>query len=590
MQSYDPRIALDFIGGRGLALRFLWDETKPGLDSFSPQSKLIFAAGPLTGLVPNSGKLVVAAKSPLTGGYGDGNIGSRAAVQLRKVGLDALIVSGKASKISYLYITDDRAEILGGEELVGLGSFEVEKRLQKKHGKNAGLLSIGPAGERLVRYATIVSQRGRSGGRPGMGAVMGSKNLKAIVIEGSREISVADKDSLDKLRSEAYRTLVSDVNYKFWMRQSTLASVEWAQANGVLPTFNFREGVFEWAGEIGGAKLESLKASQKGCPLCNMVCGAEIRDHEGTISELDYENVAMLGSNLGISDLRQIAVLNRLCDDYGIDTISAGNVIGFLMESYEKKFVKERVEWGDYQRARTILEDIVHRRGLGNSLAEGVKRFGEKIGRESLSWSMNVKGLEVSAFNCHSTPGMALAYATSPIGAHHKDGWIITWEVKLGKDNYDVNKVEKVIESQRIRGGIFEILTVCRFPYGEMHFELEWYLKFLRAATGAELSLDHMFLVADRIYSLLRAFWVREYGNSWSRDFDTPPMRWFSETPTKGPYRDAKLDRGGYNRMLDWYYERRGWDQRGIPRKTTLKKLGLGYVAGELERYIRLTS
>ena len=580
----DGEIALKFLGGRGFAAKILWDDLARGIDPLSPENELVIAAGPLTGLpVPSSGKLVVAAKSPLTEGYGDGSIGTMASVQMRRAGLDAAVIRGRAERPSYLLIEDGEAGILSAEGLWGLGTFEAERRLREEHGKDAGILSIGQAGENLVSYAIIASQEGRSGGRAGMGAVMGSKNLKAIVIRGSREVPLADPRGLRELGGEAYREILEKPNYGFWKRQGTMATLAWSQANGVLPTRNFREGSFEGADGINGDAMEAIKVSQRGCPNCNMTCGNVVEDSNGRQSELDYENVAMLGSDIGLGDLRRVAALNRLADEYGVDTISLGNAIGFAMECSERGLVKERIEWGDFDGAKGLAEDVVHRRGLGGLLANGVKDAAAAIGKGSERWAMHVKGLEISAYDCHSMPGMALAYGTSPIGAHHKDAWVISWEAASGLRGYEEQKVDKVIELQRLRGGLFECLTTCRLPWVEVGFDLAWYPKFLEAATGIGMGFEELYGVADRVYALIRAFWVREYGDRWGPHMDTPPARWFEEVPSGGPSKGARLDRARYADMLQRYYSKRGWDGQGIPKAETLGGLGLGDVARALE-------
>jgi aldehyde:ferredoxin oxidoreductase len=588
-QKFNSEFALSFLGGRGFAVKILWDELTPGIDPLSPENKLVLATGPLTGLpIPSSGKIVVASKSPLTGGYGDGNLGSIAAVELRKAGYDAIVIDGKAEKPCYINIEDDFVEIVNADDLWGLTTFECEKKLKQKHGKNIGVLTIGPAGENLVKYANILSQEGRAGGRPGIGAVMGSKKLKAIAIRGNKDISVANIDDLKKLGADGYTSIKSREGYEFWRRQGTMMTIEWSQENSVLPTYNFREGVFDYAKNIDGYSMEKIKISQRGCPYCNMICGNVVRDFEDRQVELDYENVAMLGSNIGVGDLNLVSTLNRLADEYGVDTISIGNVIGFAMEASERRLISERIEWGDYKAARELIIKIVNREDIGDLLAEGVKKASEKIGVESYEWAMHVKGLEVSAYNCHTAIAMALAYATSPIGAHHKDSWVISWEVKTDRFGVNRSKAEKVIELQRIRGGIFESLTLCRFPWIELGFELEWYLKYLKAATGVTFTIDDLYVIADRIYNLIRAFWIREMGG-WRREMDWPPQRWFNNPLTKGPFKGQKLDRDAYSKLLSWYYEIRGWDENGIPRKTTLKQLGLDYTIEKLEKIVNLT-
>ena len=583
-EQYDESLALNFLGGRGFAAKILWDRLNQGTDPLSPENKLIFAAGPLTGIgLPNSGKFVVAAKSPLTGGYGDGNIGTMAAVHMRKAGYDALIIEGKAQTPVIIHIKDKTTEFLDAEAYWGLSSFETEQQLRKKYSSTVGIVSIGQAGENLVKFATVVSQEGRAGGRPGMGAVMGSKNLKAIIIEGTMSIPLAEPDEMRQLGADGYKEVLAKPLYAFWKRQGTMSTVEWSQENSVLPTFNFRQGVFDKAEGIGGFTMEKMKVSNRGCPQCNMTCGNVIKDSEEKDSELDYENVVMLGSNIGVGNLAQVATLNRMADEFGFDSISLGNVLGFAMEASEKGLISEKIGWGDFEGIKTLINDIAYKRGLGAVLAEGVRAASATIRKGSSDWAMHVKGLEVTAYDCHTAPGMALAYGTSSIGAHHKDAWIITWEIKTGRENYDEGKIDYLIQSQLTRGGLFEALGVCRFPYTPLGLGLKWYQKYLWVATGVQFSLERLNEISDRILNLMRAFWVREYGVGWTRDLDVPPMRWFKEPLTEGPLKGSVLDLEKYNVMLDTYYQKRGWNKNGVPTRITLQKLGLGDVASQLD-------
>jgi len=587
VQELDGFVARDFIGGRGLAAKILWDELPPGVDPLSPHNKLIFAAGPLTGLTNvNMGKLVVAAKSPITGGYGDGNIGAWAGVYMRRAGYDAVVVEGRAERPTYIYIDEKGVQFLDASDLWGLNTWATEDKLQKIHGRDAGVISIGPAGENLVKYAVVVAQRGRAGGRPGMGAVMGSKNLKAVVVKGKGEIPVADR-SINKLGLEAVEQGREMPGYNFWMRQGTTSTVEWAQEASVLPTYNFSEGQFDEFEKIGGAMVEKMEVDLKSCPLCFMPCGHWV-PAEGGVAEVDYENIALLGSNLGIGDLSKVAELNRIADLMGMDTISLGNTLGFAMEASERGLTKEhglKVEWGDYRAARDLALDIAYRRGFGDLLAEGTMRASRRLKAEELA--VQVKGLEVSAYDCHAAPAMALAYATSPIGPHHKDAWVISWEVKTDRLGYTREKAAKVVELQRIRGGWFEAFVGCRLPWVEISLPLDWYPRLFKAATGVDATPDYFNEVGDRIYALIRAFWVREYGR-WSRELDVPPPKWFKRPLTKGPLKGARLDYGKYDEMLSHYYDIRGWDENGVPRRSTLRRLGLDYVAPVLERYVEL--
>jgi aldehyde:ferredoxin oxidoreductase len=567
-----------FLGGRGFAAKILWDEVRE-VDPLSEENKVVFSTGPLTGLpIPSSGKMVIASKSPLTGGYGDGNIGSMAALHLRKAGYDVLIVEGRSEMPCYIAIEDEEVKILEARDIWGGMTFGVQDKPQAKHGKNTGILIIGPGGENLVRFANVISQEGRAGGRPGMGAVMGSKNLKAVVVKGSGSIPVFDANRLREMGKQGYGEIKGKENFDFWIRQGTMQVFEWCNENSCLPTYNFRKGSFRFSKRLDGYALEGAKVDRKGCPLCNMQCGNIIKDAENRDSELDYENVGMLGPNIGMDNLREVGVLNRMADEYGLDTISLGNCLGFLMEASERKLIDARIEWGDFEGCKRIIEDVVKKKDLGEIVFEGVRRASERLGGDSRNWAMHVKGLETSAYNCHACPGMALSFGTSPIGAHHKDAWVISWEISTDRFSYSKEKVEKVIELQRLRGGWFESMTTCRLPWVEVDFGLHWYPKYLEAARGEGISQEGIAELGDRIYTLIRSYWIRE-NRGWSRERDYPPSRWFEEPLTEGDLEGHKLDRARYDEMLSRYYEIRGWDEDGIPQKETLERLGLGDVA-----------
>ena len=588
IEPFDASFATSFLGGRGFAAKILWDTLPAGTDALSPENKLIFAAGPLTGFpLPNSGKLVVASKSPLTGGYGDGNIGTFAAVHLRKAGYDATVVEGKAEKPVFLHVKDKTVEFVDAGDYWGLDSFEAERRLRKIYGRAAGIISIGQGGEKLVKFACAVSQEGRAGGRPGMGAVMGSKNLKAVIFEGSGTLPAAKPEELREEGLAGYREILVKPDYAFWKRQGTLSTVEWSNENSVLPTCNYREGIFDEAEKIGGYAAEKIKVSNRGCPNCNMTCGNVVKDAEGKQAELDYENVAMLGSNIGLGDLGQVAALNRIADEFSLDTISLGSVLGFAMESYEKGLINEKISWGNFEEAKALVTNIACRHGLGDVLAEGVRHAAAKLGGDSADWAMHVKGLEISAYDCHTAPAMALAYGTSPIGAHHKDAWVIGWETENDREGYGEEKAAKVIELQNARG-VFECLGVCRFPLVNLGFEREWYPKYLKAATAQQFTWETLNQISERVSNLVRAFWIREYNGMWSSELDVPPKRWFAEPLSQGPLKGGKLDRAKYDSLLQTYYAKRGWDERGVPKKEKLKQLGLSEVADQLSNKIQL--
>ena len=600
-QPLDKELAYNFIGGRGFAIKILWDELEPGTDPLSPDNLLIVASGPLSGSpVPSSGKMVVAAKSPLTGGYGDGNLGTEVAQYLKAIGYDAIVIKGKAEKPSYIHVSENGVEIKDATPYWGMFAYDTIDALRKDVDKTAGVLAIGPGGEKLIKFSVVVGERTRSGGRPGMGAVFGSKNLKAIVVERNPNIPIYDKEATMELAKESAKDIRNRPMYKEWINKGTMMTIEWSQENSVLPTYNFSEGVFDEYENISGETMfKQYKYKITGCPLCITPCGtqsrAKVEPFKGTEVELDYENVGMLGSNLGIGSLDAVILMNYLADQYGVDTISLGSVMGFAMELHEKGKLPDKykdglkLEFGNVETAIELLNRIVKREGeLGKLLGEGVKKAADVIGNGADLYAVHVKGLEVSAYDCHAAPGMALAYATSPIGAHHKDAWYIAQEVRKDRMSYDRWKAEGVIELQRIRGGMFEYFVGCRLPWVELGYPLDFYPKFFKAITGLEYGMDKFFEVADRIYALIRAFWIREYGH-WSREYDYPPRKWFEVPTTKGPYAGSRLDRAKYGELLNHYYDIRGWDMNGVPKKSTLRRLGLDYVIPTLEKIVPLT-
>jgi aldehyde:ferredoxin oxidoreductase len=578
-ESFSEEFAQKWVGGRGFAAKILFDELKPGIDPLGPENKLVVALGPIAGIpAPNTGKVVVAAKSPLTGFYGDGNLGTRVADQLRKAGYDVLIVEGVAAGPTMLNIEDDKVEFLPADEAWGKGTYFTNEWIYKKYGKNVGVLNIGQGGENKVLYAMIRSLEGRAGGRPGIGAVMGSKMLKAIVVKGTKPIPQARPDEMRKIGIEGLKKSRELDQKSGWSKQSTNAVLAWCNEVNGLPVQNMRKTSHPEASKVDGERLNDARIATYGCPSCTMHCGITIHDKEGRESELDYENIGMLGPNINVFDLKQVGSLNYLCDDYGLDTISAGSVLGFYADAIERGAAKGDFKFGDAEKGKELLWDIATRKGeAGNLLADGTMRMAKAWGKNSIDYAMQVKGLEVAAYNCKSIPGQALANGVAPIGGHHREAWIITFELKHSKrESYGPEKAAKVIELQRIRGGLFEMLVACRFPWVEVGYELENYPKFFNAATGLNWTLENFWTAADRGYAMIKLHYLREFPDTTRKD-DYPPAVWFDKAnaDTEGAQKGVVLEYDKYDSLLQHYYDQRGYDQRGIPTTETLKKLGL---------------
>ena len=592
-EPFSEAFAKTWVGGRGFAVKILFDELKPGIDPLGPENKLIVALGPISGIpAPNTGKAVVAAKSPLTGFYGDGNLGTRVTEQLRKAGYDALIIEGRAERPTLLYIEDDTVEFLPADEVWGKGTFATNDWIYATYGKGVGVLNIGQGGENGVRYATIRSMEGRSGGRPGMGAVMGSKLLKAIVVKGTKPIPQADPAGMKAVGTADLKMVHQIDKDTGWSRQSTTGVLAWCNEVAGLPVQNFRKTSHTEAWKIDGQRLDEARVATYGCPSCTMRCGITVHDKEGHESELDYENVGLLGANLNIFELDQVGSLNYLCDDYGLDTMSAGCTLSFYADAIAHGATTGDFAFGDAERAKELLGLAARREGtVGNLLADGTLRMAKAFGHGAESYAMQVKGLEVAAYNCKFIPGMALAFGVAAIGAHHREAWIITFELKnTTRDSYGPEKAAKVIELQRIRGGMFESIVACRFPWIELGWELSNYPKYFNLVTGLDWTLDDMWALADRVYAMIKLHYLREFPNVTRKD-DYPPAVWFdaANADTEGPIAHMHLDPEKYDGLLQHYYDQRGYDRRGIPTRKLLEQLGLSREADEAARYATLT-
>ena len=590
-ETYTEEFARTWVGGRGFAIKILYDELKPGIDPLGPDNKFIVAVGPIAGIpAPNTGKTVVAAKSPLTGGYADGNLGTRITEHLRRCGFDVLIVEGRAAAPSYIAIEDDKVSILPAGEVWGQGTYVTHDWLYKKYGRAAGVLSIGQAGEVMSRYAVVRSLEGRAGGRPGMGAVMGSKNLKAIVAKGTKPIPQADVPGMKALGAGDLKK-VGDMDKKSgWSRQSTNGVLAWCNEVAALPVRNMRRSHHPDAWKVDGERLNNARVATYGCPNCTMRCGITIHDREGRESELDYENIGMLGPNLEIFDLDQVGSLNYMCDDFGFDTISAGGTLAFYADAIDRDHTTGDFKFGDAERAKELLRLAARREGVGDMIADGSLRMARKFGHGSESYAMQAKGLEVAAYNCKFCPGMALAFGTAPIGGTHKEAWVITYELNQTKrESYGPEKAAKVVELQRIRGGLFEMLTACRFPWVELGWGLENYPIYFNKITGLNWTLDDFWKTSDRVYALIKLFWLREMPDI-TRRFDDPPGAWFdpANADTEGPIAGKILERDKYDGLLQHFYDMRQWDKRGIPTRTLIGTLGLEAEAADAEKYGRL--
>jgi len=573
-----------FIGGKGLGAKYLYEETKPRADPLSPDNVLILMTGPLVGTTaPCASKYAIYTKSPLTNTFLDSYIGGYLGAELKFAGFDGVIIKGKAEKPVYLWITDGKAEIRDAKDLWGLDIHETDKRIREKLGdKEVKVAAIGPAGENLARIACITVDVYRQAGRGGGGAVMGSKNLKAIAVRGRQGVSVPNIEEFIKLTNEITKNDVLTEDNLWAKTDGTPSFLQMTQEGGILPTRNFQMGVFEHANDIDGDAVKKNFVRRRACYGCPLGCSNITRVKEGpfagtVIEGPDYETLALGGSNCYINDVGAITKYNLLCDKLGLDTISTGDVIAFAMECYEKGLITKKdtngleLTFGNVEAYIEMPKLIAYRKAIGNVLAEGVKKAAEKIGKGSDRFAVHVKGSEFPGYEPRGSIGMALAYATSDRGACHMRAWPVSNEVFGDMDPFTTEGKAQLV----IHGGIGQNLYCAKWSLVICDFyAIGWenIARLASAATGWKLSVDDMKVIGERIWNLIRMFNVRE---GLTRKDDTIPYR-IANDPLKGGKADGHVvTLEDLNKMLDEYYKLRGWDKEGRPTKEKLKELKL---------------
>ncbi|MBI5360457.1 MAG: aldehyde ferredoxin oxidoreductase family protein [Planctomycetes bacterium] len=592
LEPVSEKLAREYLGGRGFTAKILYDELKRGIDPLGPENKVVMASGPLAGLcIPAGGKTTFASKSPATGGYGDSNVGGHLASELKYAGYDAIIIEGASPKPVFIYILNDMIEIRDASELWGKGALTAEKILKDKLGDDFQIAIIGPAGENLVKFACVSHDFGRQAGRTGIGAVMGSKKLKAIAIKGTKSIKVKDPKALYEIGKASFQECFKHPSLKIWQDQGTSSVVDWSNKMGSFPTRNFKTGYFAEHKNINGDTMqEKTIVTNKACFGCPMACGKYAKTHQNNktyyVEGPEYETAAMIGGDCAITDIFDLSYANWVCDELGLDTISGGNVIAFAIECFEKGIITEKdtnglkLRFGDIKVFEELAYHIAYRRGIGDILANGARYAAEKFNSDALKIAMQVKGLEISGYESRNAPAMLLAYMTCDIGAHHNRAWAITHDIAAGRDKIE-GKAKKVIELQHIRP-MFDMLAVCRLPWVELELNLEQYAKFLSIATGENYMLSELLEKSERVWNLTRSFFIREI-EGFGRKDDMPPARIYEEAVPDGPTKDQFMTKAKVEQLLDDYYELRGWNKNGIPTEATLRRLKLDRAADELK-------
>jgi len=585
-ESLDEKLLEKYLGGRGLGARLIFEELAPKIDALSPENKLYILTGPLQGtLTPFTPKCVVVSKSPLTGTFTRALCGGHFIQDLKYAGYDGIVIEGKAEKPVYIWIDDTKVTLKDATHLWGKTTGQTERMIKKEIGDDTvKVASIGPGGERCVRFASIISSS-RAAARGGCGAVMGSKNLKAIAIRGKGEVKVANLDLFKKILEEAYLSIKADPAAPFRIKYGTTGTVAIAHKMGIMPVRNYSTGVFEGIENIKAESMrERIVIHDESCFACPLPCGKLSLIREGpyagtSLEGPQYETIGLLGSNCGIDNIETIAKANQLCNELGIDTISTGNVIAFAMECYERGLITKEdtdgieLKFGSGKALVELVKKIGKREGFGDRLAEGVKRLSTHIGGGSDDFAMHVKGQELASFEPRSIVGMGLLFATANTGANHSLG--PTFRQEMENPLSPQGKAEILVAAQNDYC-LMDSMIFCSFSrYG---LDMKFRFKFFSAVTGFNIGGVAAAEIANRIYTLERAFNVRE---GFTRSDDSLPPRSLNEPIPEGPSKGNVVP---LKEMLDEYYRLRGWDsESGIPTRKTLEDVGLKDVADELK-------
>ncbi|PKL24409.1 MAG: aldehyde ferredoxin oxidoreductase [Spirochaetae bacterium HGW-Spirochaetae-3] len=577
-EALDEAKARKYIGGRGLGTKMMMDEVDPSVDALSPANKLMIVTGPLTGTAtPTGGRYMAVTKSPLTGTIASSNSGGYFGAELKFAGWDAIVFEGKASAPVYLNVVDDKVELLDAGKLWGKVLSETTDALEQAHGDKARILAIGPAGERLSLLAAIMNDRWRAAGRSGVGAVMGSKNLKAVVVKGSGKVAVADEAALKEAFAVCMKKIKDNgVTGTGLPTYGTAVLVNIINENGVFPTNNFQESVFDKAEEISGEALAEKYLKKKDpCFRCPIACGryCEVDDIKGGGPE--YETIWAFGGDCGVSSLKDVIKANYWCNEYGIDTISAGATLAAAMELYQKGLVK-KTEFGDgpelkFGNADSIVEWTKRMgagTGFGAKLAKGSYRLCESYGVPELS--MTVKKQELPAYDPRGIMGHGVQYATSNRGGCHVRGYMISPEI-LGLPE-KLDRLETAGKPGWVK--IFQDFTasidsvgLCLFTSFAMG--ADDYAALYNAVCGTKITGADFVTSGERIWNIEKQY---NLAAGIGPDQDTLPPRLLEEPVPAGP---SKGRVHPLSQMLPEYYSLRGWDAKGIPTKGKLSELGL---------------
>jgi aldehyde:ferredoxin oxidoreductase len=574
--------ASSFIGAKGLGAKILFDQLKEGTDPLSPENILMFTTGPLTGTkMQTSGRGTVVTKSPQTGLFLDSHFGGFFAAEMKKAGWDIIILNGRSDKPVYLAIKDDEVEFKDASQIWGKECLKTHDWLIENEGKVKTAV-IGPSGENLVKFSAITIDGHRHAGRGGPGAVMGSKNLKAIVINGSKNVPLHDADNFNSRAKDLRKKIQENDFVPLRKKFGTPYWVKPVNDEGFIPTRNYQEGYFEKGDNLSAETMQEKIVDKSGaCFNCVIACWnkSSIKTglHKGvSLVGPEYETFALMGTNLGVEDVEGVAYLNERCNEMGMDSISLGGVLGFAIEAYEKNAITKKdlgdndIGWGKVDELAKLIKDIALRKGkAANTLAEGVRIASDILGKGSKDYAVHVKGLEVPGYDPRGTFGMGIAYATSDRGGCHQRAWTAKAELYDPElDRFSFDKKAKIVKDVQDERAAFFSLVLCDFaPISEEDCVEMWNL-----SSGFNHTVESYLRAGERIWNLIRLFNLREGLHS---SEDTLPDRFFKESFSKGPAKGIVLTEDGFEKSLHEYYTLRGWNKMGIPTKEKIKELGL---------------
>ena len=594
-EKLDEETAKKYIGGIGLGMKLWLDNSKAGVDAFNPDNPLILAVGPVSGtMFPTGGNgHAFISKSPATGAVGEAVSHGTFGTEIKRAGYDAVILTGKAERPVYLWIDDDSVQLLDAEQIWGKSPSETEDAIKDEIGDYyVRVASIGLAGEKLSKIANIINEKTRAAGRTGLGAVMGSKNLKAIAVRGTRDIVVAKPDEFIEMVKEFHERMKGPAAQKY----RTLGSAENVMIQNALfcmPTRNYNNAHFEMAEKVSGETLnERYIAKIIACNSCAMRCEHEAVVHEGpykgTMARMEYDNIWALGPNCGIDRLDAIIKAAELCNYYGLDAQSTGVTVSFVMDCHETGILSHEdlggidAHFGNAEALLQLIEKIGKREGVGDVLADGVKVAAEKIGKGSDKLAQNIKGLEVTGYDLRCLKTAALGFAVSFRGADHNRSGAYTFDMTGKVDRLKAEKGRgKLVKDSEDVYALLDSFIICKNAKGTLYKELADMAKLYTLVTGYEMTPEELSLAGQRINTLARLINLRE---GLSRKDDTLPWKVMNQPiPDDGPVKGAVVTQDELDLLLDDYYESRGWTAGGVPTKSQLDKLGMEDLANIIE-------